>query len=680
MKYNYLFPQLKRDCLIIDIETSASFANGEEISITSQFEKYIECAQVKWFGAYSYARNAYFILDARKNRGFIINLLNTHNTIIGFNSQEFDYPILKNNGYIINERKRPVHIDCMQILGKSVFFNRDGYAYKNRGELMDYKFKNNSLKTMAEEMKLDFQKGDIDFQLLKKNVWTPEEENEIKTYLKNDILITKQMFEKLWNFWSPFTELLNIKYVRDFSWIRNSIAALTYKAACSYLNVEPTYSETETKEEKMGGNVLLPKYEEARNVWYVDFASLYPHLLCMFNLLAEKTDPKEAEKLWHGNEMFKVKGYYDIGRPHPLNMQIQKKLSERIQLKKLDKNNPMIYAIKIYLNSLYGVVRSPIFEKLHTPNAGWDTCWLGQQVQGYVIKRMNEFGFEGIYGDTDSGMFITKDESKNNKDYVRECLTTIVKEINKNTPFPIGTFDINIESFIDYIMFPFSEEPIEDENGKNIKEKNKLVKEYKGKKKNYLYIHQNGEKKEVVLVGLPVKKENATSLGIKIFTEVLEPLILKQIHAKFSYDFIKETINTYLKQDKILELIAQEYKIKPLSTYKLESQIQAQISKAYFNGQEGIISLIKNKKVGKVGKGVRYCTIEEAKEAKLTEDDLDLKKLWNELMPFIDRNTIPKKECKVKLTRVKKTKQENTTIDLERESQTESKTNKEAEK
>jgi hypothetical protein len=62
-------------------------------------------------------------------------------------------------------------------------------------------------------------------------------------------------------------------------------------------------------------------------------------------------------------------------------------------------------------------------------------------------------------------------------------------------------------------------------------------------------------------------------------------------------------------------------------------------------------------------------------------------------MPFINRNSLPKKECKEKLTRVKKTKQsikssnvDNTkqksitTTNLERESQTESKTNKEEER
>jgi DNA polymerase elongation subunit (family B) len=650
MKYYNLFNQLKKNCLIVDIETWAAFADGSEIDISSQFEQYIQSAKVKWFGAYSYKLNMLYLLDATKNPGIIKNLLNTHNVIIGFNSEEFDYPILQNNGFIINPKKRPLHIDCMQILGKSVFFNRKGYAYKNRGELMDYKFKNNSLKTMAEEMKLDFQKEEIDYHIFNKNSWSAEEEIKIKSYLKNDVMATKQIFEKLWDFWSPFTEMLNIKYVKDFSWIKNSIAALTYKAACSYLDIEPTYADKSTNEEAMGGNVLLPKYEEARNVWYVDFASLYPHLFLMFNLFAEITDQTKLPSGWHGNEMFKVRGHYDISKPHKLNLQVQNKLLERIRLKKEDKNNPMVYAIKIFLNGLYGVARSEIFEKLHTPNCGWDCCWLGQQVQAYVIKRMEEFGFETIYGDTDSCMVLTKDETKNNREYVQNCLKIIVQEINANSPFPVSTFDLNIETFIDYILFPFSDEPIEDTSGEHIKENNKLVKELRGKKKNYAYIHGDKEK-EIELVGLPIKKDNRTELGLKIYEEVLKSLILKNMSAKFSYDFIKTTIGNYLKQDEILYLISQEYKIKPFASYKNASQIQAQISKEYLNSQDGIIRLIKNNKIGKVGIGTKYCLIEEARKNNLTENELDLTKLWNELIPFIQRDTIPqptKKEKKSK--------------------------------
>jgi len=649
---------MKQNCLIIDIETSSFFPTGQEINISYQFEEYLQYAQVKWFGAYSYARNSLYLLHAQKDRGFIMQLLATHSTIIGFNSQEFDYVVLQNTGYT-NREQRICHIDLMQILGKSTFTNRDGYAYKNRGVLMDYKFKNNSLKTMAEEMKLEHQKGEIDYKIFQKNVWTPEEEKEIKTYLTSDVMTAKAMFDKLWDYWVPFTEMLEVKYVKDFSWIRSTIASLTYKAACSYLGIEPTYSEKISAEESMGGNVLLPKYEEAKEVWYVDFASLYPHLFCMFNLFAEIENPTVKEGLWHGNDMFQVRGYYDIKSEHKLNTQVKQKLAERIRLKATDKKNPMIYAIKIFLNGLYGVARSQVFEKIHTENCGWDCCWLGQQVQAYTIKRMTDFGFEAIYGDTDSVMLLAKDKTNNNKTYVRECLKTVVKEINAKSPFPVETFDIAIEGCLDYIMFPFSSESVEGLDGIKIKgDDNKLLKEMKGKKKNYVYIKDGDAGKEVILVGLPIKKDNATALGIKIYNEVLEMLIIQNNSAKFAYNFMKETVNEYLKKDEILTLIAQEYRIKSFATYKKESQIQAQISLAYLNGQGGIIHLIKNKKTGKVGKGNKYCTIEEAKEAKLVEEDLDLVKLWNELTPFIDSKTLPEiiKPVKVKKEKIIKEK------------------------
>jgi len=49
-----------------------------------------------------------------------------------------------------------------------------------------------------------------------------------------------------------------------------------------------------------------------------------------------------------------------------------------------------------------------------------------------------------------------------------------------------------------------------------------------------------------------------------------------------------------LKNKEILSLLAVEYKVKSLKTYKNPSQIQAQISKCYFGGSEGVIKLIKN--------------------------------------------------------------------------------------
>lgn len=645
MKYDYLFPHIKEQCLVFDLETWAEYSNGQEISINAQHDLYLERATVKWFGAYSYKHNRLYLLRTDRDAQIIRGLLNEHEILIGFNNEEFDYPILKNNG-LVDQQKYYTQVDCMQILGKSTFKNRSGYAYKNRGELMGYKFKNNSLRIIAEEMKLEFQKKEIDYHIFKQNNWTPEEEKEIKKYLTDDVLGTKQAFEKLWDFWKPFTEFLDIKYVKDLSWIRNSIASLTYKSACTLMNIEPTYSEKYSEIEEMGGRVIMPKMEEAKGIWYVDFQSLYPHIMCMFNLLAETS--REGKYVWTGNDVFKVRGKYDIVKPHILNSQIQYMLKKRIELKQTDKDNPMIYAMKIWLNALYGIIRSSIFEKLHTPNCGWDTCWLGQQIQELTEKMMDEFGFNTIYGDTDSVFLQPKENKYNNREYVIECLQKVVNKIQENAPFKVETFSINIEHYLDYIMFPFSEQSIQDKEGNNIKKGNRLVKERKGRKKNYLYITEKEGKKIVELVGLPIKKGNATALGMKIFTEVLEPEILKNMSAKFSESFIEDTINSYLKKDGIMKLISQEYKVKPFNTYKKESQIQAQISKEYFDGNSGIINLIKNHKIGKVGKATLYCTIEEALENNLTSKDLDLTKLRNELEPFIKTSIVESKHNPIK--------------------------------
>jgi hypothetical protein len=283
----------------------------------------------------------------------------------------------------------------------------------------------------------------------------------------------------------------------------------------------------------------------------------------------------------------------------------------------------------------YGAARSPIFEQVHTPNCGWDCCSLGQQIQEYTEKRMREFGFETIYGDTDSIMVLANDGIDNSEEYVRQCLKTIVDEIMANVPFKVKTFKIDIEGFLHYVMWPFSLQPIVLPDGTNKKEGNRLVKERKGKKKNYVYIYDKKGEKTIKIMGLPIIKDNATALDQKILEKNLKPMILDGMSAKFSKEKIKEILQNYLDNEENLGLLAVQYRVKEVENYKNPSQIQAQISQGYFNGGAGVINLIKNNRIGKAGKGKKYCTIEEAKEHKLTIDDFDLTKINNELAPFI---------------------------------------------
>ena len=577
--------KLKNNSLVIDIETSSHFSDGSEINIRSNFEEYVDHAKVKWVGLFSYKNNETYLLDAQKDAQKILILIDEHDVLIGFNSTDFDFPILQNNGFI-DSQKRYISVDCRVILGTPKGYTNDGFAFKNRGALMDYKFKRNSLKCMAETMKLETQKGDIDYAVFHKDVWTAEEESEIKKYLKGDILATKQMFDKLWGYWLPFAEFLDDKSIYNFSWLRNSIASLTYKSACHSLGVEPTYSDNKSKKEDMGGHVIEPKYEEKRDVFYVDFSSLYPHIMSMCNLFSE-VDKDVYPNAWHGGKLFETKGYYDITHMNTLGKSVSERLKERIELKKTDKDNPKTHALKIYLNSLYGASRSSTFEKIHSPNIGWDTCWLGQQLQEFTEEMMLDFGFETIAGDTDSIFVVAKDKKDSNREYVRECLTNIVDIIKDNVPFPLDTFDIDIEHHVEYAMWPFSEQPVVDEEtrkrlnkkvsdgyiekvidkkkhiiredtGEVVKKGRSWLKKRTGKKKNYTFIYKDGEEYKLKIVGLPIKKSNATPLGMKIFNETLKPQILENKCAKFTKEYIASIIEQYLNNKEILNLLAIE--------------------------------------------------------------------------------------------------------------------------
>lgn len=599
MNHRELANQMKKNCLVLDIECYS------EADISKDFERYVKTAKVKWIGFYSYKTEKYYEIntvnyDKEKIKAFIAE----HDTIITFNGLEFDEPILRNN-YMMPEKKLQ-HIDAQNVLGNDIL------KHKMRGGLMEYKFKSNSLKNMAIEMKLETQKGDIDYLIFKKNEWTSEEELEIRKYLKSDVEVTKQMFDKLFDFWIVFTEFISERNVRNWSWITSKIAALVYKESCEILNCPEEYGDRGADTD-IGGRVIEPRVESAEDVFYIDVTSLYPNMYIMFNLVNE-VNPINNPNAWHGNEVFKVKGYYDISKKHILTENLLFKLRERIRLKKEDPNNPLTYAYKIFLNTFYGCNRSKVFKNIHTENSGADCCLLGQQVNKIMEQKAKELGYDTLYGDTDS-IFIKHTEKKT-KEQVKEDIKKIVDYILKYVPFPVETFDIAIENHLHYVMW------VQDEDGKN-------------KKKNYTYIYtdKSGNKK-VKIMGLPIKKTNATDLGKLIFTKYIEPRMIEENTGKFDANWINEIIQKEVKEN--LELMAQEYKPSDFDSYSVSGRgcLTAQISKQYLNGKSGIIKLIKNKKIGKVGSDYKYCTLEEAKNYGLKVSDLDLTKVYNELAPF----------------------------------------------
>jgi DNA polymerase elongation subunit (family B) len=90
----------------------------------------------------------------------------------------------------------------------------------------------------------------------------------------------------------------------------------------------------------------------------------------------------------------------------------------------------------------------------------------------------------------------------------------------------LGTLDrmemgleIEHEAYLDYIMF--------------VKEENRAA-----LKKNYVYV-TNGK---LTVMGLPIKKSNASLLGPLILEKYLKEQIIKNLNGKFNFEYIKGLI------------------------------------------------------------------------------------------------------------------------------------------
>ena len=144
-----------------------------------------EEANLKWFGAYSYIDKKYYLLDYT-HKDEILNLIKRHTHLIGFNNNNFDIPITKK---FLGEDafKYKIILDLWECLAPK---GNNGFGSYNKGRLLQMgitDLPNYKLKTICDFLKLDeFSKGDIDYNIFKKNYWTKAEVAEIKKYLKQD--------------------------------------------------------------------------------------------------------------------------------------------------------------------------------------------------------------------------------------------------------------------------------------------------------------------------------------------------------------------------------------------------------------------------------------------------------------------------------------------------------------
>lgn len=577
---------MKNKVLIYDIETDSLDTN---------------IAKLKWFGAYSYYTDKYYLINFNdENKKQIDKILNFHKVLVGFNNKAFDNPILENNGCGIGQYK--IIIDLLQISAPkgSAEYNK---FFKNKLKQMGVDINQFSLKNIVKILKIDKEnKGDINYEIFKKIQWNNQEIEEIKKYLKQDVNITKKLFEWYEKQFEPLKEFLNESDKRKYKHITSSFSALAYKIICNKAGIKLEWNKDKNIKRKsfMGGTHVIPRKKKVKgNIVNIDFTSAYPHALMMGNLYSHK---KEG---WNGNDYFKIEGTYDDKKMGKIEKALQEIFMLRLKAKRQnDKIKSQAY--KICINSQYGLTGNPIFKSLYNPITVSDCTKIVRTWLRIIAKKLDVSGFEILYGFTDN--LIVKIPEHLTEDRLMNEVKYFIEEVKSNMPFPLDTFNMELETRMKFIWFV----------AKNC----------------YLYVTDKNE----VKYKSTLLNKNTPKVIMKVFNEYIKPKIVKELDINFTRTELMKQIIKELKKD--VSLAGEEYKTKELKYYNVETSLQYQITKKYGAGKH---ILIPNSKMVGIGKckgtnkkpPIRYCNLEEYKKNNLKIKDIKLSRLIQHLKPFI---------------------------------------------
>ncbi len=252
----------------------------------------------------------------------------------------------------------------------------------------------------------------------------------------------------------------------------------------------------------------------------MDFKSLYPSIMRTFNIDPLSFIPKELHSKFKEDEIIISPNNAYFKKKTGILPEILEKLWEQRDAAKKNKDNEASLAIKITMNSFFGVLANPMcrFYSLDMANA---ITHFGQMIVKRTSEIVEERGLRVIYGDTDS-IFI---ETKSNDS---EEAAKIGKEVQKyvNEYWHEYTQKIEVKCYLElqfektFIRFIMP----------------KIRGTEKGAKKRYAGLIMKDGKEKVVFTGLEFVRRDWTAVSKKFQLELLDRIF----HKKEVVDYIKE--------------------------------------------------------------------------------------------------------------------------------------------
>jgi len=587
---------LLNKCLVMDIETATVNDKPDKKRDSLRYVGFMLPNGEKMIFHYS-------------QKDAIQNIISMYPIIVGHNLKDrrykhlemgYDVAVMRRHGYVFktHDGKKITFVDTQEIIEKR--------AKTMMG--LDLALGQFNLRFLAEFFKFDSKKGEFDYSLLHKQMLIGEEYALLKEYLESDLDVTYNLFKYLYDFFSGFIEFCSPKDQIEMKWLMASSGAIAYKIICYQAGLPEIYDDKAVKVSKKfeGGFVALPHMDYVQgDIYCIDFNSLYPHMFMGGNLYSQYKPQQITGGLfpaendyWDGGTIYgngddAVKGKYSrvVGKIEKVirkfytvrvatkkKMKLHKKDSE--EYKKLYK---LQYAIKIFINTIYGISGSPCFKSVYNLTTASDCTAMARTSEKYAGEVLKKHGYKLLYGDTDSWYVL---DVFNDINRLRAICGAISKKL-------MNSFNVKIDSH-----------EFEIENDKPFK-KMWFFKNDKGvfNKKNYvIQTHDD----QIKVKGLKVIKGDCSELAKKVFKNHVIP------HLQASGE------DFYLSRGKLLRwlkdtaqsdtrLLMKRARVGSLNSYKSMSCIQAQISMRYGSGEHYLIS---NKYIG-AGKSKKRAKLEE---------------------------------------------------------------------
>ncbi len=268
-----------------------------------------------------------------------------------------------------------------------------------------------------------------------------------------------------------------------------------------------------------GGYVMSSKPGIYDNIVVLDFKSLYPSIIRTFNI--DPASYSEKKKI----NAIKTPANVYFNKEEGILPKIIQDLWEHRESARKNKNELARWAIKILMNSFFGVLANPNC-RFFNPKIANSITLFGQDILKRTKLLLEEEGYEVIYQDTDSNFINSKIE-----DY--ELAIKLGDDLERKINLDFDNLVMKkygLKSFLEmefekcYLRFLMP----------------KLRSGSAGAKKRYAGLIKNKKKEEIQFVGLEVKRSDWTEAAKEFQEKLFDKIFHKKDPTKFINKYVKE--------------------------------------------------------------------------------------------------------------------------------------------